>query len=280
MKITIMQKRMTPVLRLRAVSCLVALLVVTGCASAPAPSDPEAVAEFLQVNDPMEPTNRAVFSINRSLDSAILKPVATAYRDIAPDFLRTRLHNVLNNLRAPVIFANDILQGEFSRGVVTFLRFMINSTIGLAGINDMATALEIEGHDEDFGQTLAVWGVEEGPFLMLPLFGPSNPRDTIGLVVDFLIDPLNMWASNTERDFVPMSRAGAVAVDLRSGNLDILDDLEKSSLDFYAAIRSLYRQRRQNAISNGQGSATFPAPSIGEIQDRPELDGPDELSRR
>jgi len=279
-KIGIMQKRMTPVIRLRAVSFLIALLMVAGCASAPAPSDPEAVAEFLQVNDPMEPTNRAVFSVNRTLDSAILKPTATVYRDFAPEFLRTRISNVLNNLRGPVIFANDLLQGEFARGVVTFLRFMINSTIGLAGINDMATALEIEGHDEDFGQTLAVWGFEEGPFLMLPLFGPSNPRDTVGLVVDFLIDPLNLWASNTEREFVPWARTGVAAVDLRSNNLEVLDDLEKSSLDFYAAIRSLYRQRRQDAISNGQGSATFPAPSIGQIQDNPVLEETDELSRR
>jgi len=236
--------------------------------------------ELLQVNDPMEPANRGMFEVNRALDNTILKPVATTYKAVAPDFVRTRISNILANLRSPVIFANDILQGEFKRAATTFLRFFINSTIGVGGMNDIASALEIEGHDEDFGQTLAVWGVEEGPFVMLPLFGPSNPRDTVGLVVDFLIDPLRMWASNTERNFVPVLRAGTDAVDIRSENLEDLDDLEKSSLDFYAAIRSLYRQRRADAISNGEGSATVPAPSLGELPGGPTLEAAEELSRR
>ncbi len=264
----------------RALALFAGLFFAAACASAPDPSDPEAVAEFLQVNDPLEPTNRGVFEVNRALDNAILKPTATVYKAAAPDFVRSRVSNILSNLRSPVIFTNDLLQGEFRRAVTTFLRFFINTTIGVGGMNDMATALEIEGHDEDFGQTLAVWGVGEGPFVMLPLFGPSNPRDTAGLVVDFFIDPLRWWASNTDRDYVPLARAGVDAVDIRSRNLEILDDLEKSSLDFYAAIRSLYRQRRADAISNGEGSATVPAPSIGEIPVGPTLEAADELSRR
>jgi phospholipid-binding lipoprotein MlaA len=275
-----MRKRMTPVKRLRVVAVLAVLFAAAGCASAPDPSDPEAVTEFLQLNDPLEPTNRGMFEVNRALDNAVLKPTATAYKAVAPEFVRTRITNILANLRSPVILANDIMQGEFKRAATTFLRFFINTTIGIAGMNDMATAMEIEGHDEDFGQTLAVWGVSEGPFIMLPLFGPSNPRDTVGLVVDFIIDPLRIWASNTERDFVPIARAGVDAVDIRSRNLDVLDDLEKSSLDFYAAIRSLYRQRRADAISNGQGSATTPAPGLGEMQDGPTLEAAEELSRR
>jgi len=275
-----MREPTVPVICLRVLSVVAVLSGASGCASAPSPDDPDAVAEFLQVNDPMEPVNRDVFEVNRVLDKAVLKPVATVYKAAAPEFVRTRVSNFLANLRSPVIFANDVLQGEFKRAATTFLRFFINTTIGVGGMNDMASALEIEGHDEDFGQTLAVWGVEEGPFVMLPLFGPSNPRDTVGLVVDFVFDPLRMWASNTDSNYVPLARAGADAVDIRSENLEVLDDLEKSSLDFYAAIRSLYRQRRADAVSNGAGSATVPAPGIGELPGGPTLEAAEELSRR
>lgn len=257
---------------------LVAYLAA-GCATAPNPGDKEALAEFHEINDPLEPTNRAVFTVNRALDRLALKPAATLYRDHLPEFVRDRVHDVLANLRGPVIFLNDLLQGEVGRAMTTLSRFVINSTIGVAGLMDMATEMGVEAHDEDFGQTLAVWGVPEGPFLMLPIFGPSNPRDTVGIAVDFLTDPLNIWAANTDRDIPPFARAGVQAVDARSGNLDLLDDLEKSSLDFYAAIRSLYRQRRADEISNGKGSANFPAPGISQPPFGPVLDEGGELSR-
>ncbi len=240
-----------------------ASLLAGGCAVMPDPADKEAVAEFNEINDPAEPTNRAVFGINRGLDAALLKPVATAYRDATPQFFQDRINDALDNLRSPVIFLNDVLQGELGRAATTLVRFVINSTLGLLGLNDIATDLGIEGHDEDFGQTLAVWGVPEGPYVMLPLFGPSNPRDTIGMVVDFLLDPFNIWAGNTDRDFAIFARSGTRAVDLRATHMEALDELEKSSLDFYASIRSLYRQRRVNEINNGEPSANMPAPGIG-----------------
>ncbi len=243
---------------------LVALSFTGGCATAPDPADKEAVAEFNEVNDPAEPTNRAVFEVNRGLDAALLRPVATGYRDATPQFFQDRINDVLDNLRAPVIFLNDVLQGELERAVTTLVRFIINSTLGLLGLNDVATDLGIEGHNEDFGQTLAVWGVPEGPYVMLPLFGPSNPRDAVGMVVDFLIDPFNIWAGNTDRDFAIFSRSGTRAVDIRAIHMDALDEFEKSSLDFYASIRSLYRQRRANEINNGEPSANMPAPGIGQ----------------
>jgi phospholipid-binding lipoprotein MlaA len=242
---------------------LVASLLAGGCAVMPDPADEEAVAEFNEINDPAEPTNRAVFGVNRGLDSALLKPVATAYRDATPQFFQDRINDALDNLRAPVIFLNDVLQGELKRAATTLVRFIINSTLGLLGLNDIATDLGIKGHNEDFGQTLAVWGVPEGPYVMLPLFGPSNPRDAIGMVVDFLIDPFNIWAGNTDRDFAVFARSGTRAVDLRAIYMEALDELEKSSLDFYASIRSLYRQRRANEINNGEPSANMPAPGIG-----------------
>ena len=244
---------------------LAAFLFLTGgCATMPDPSDPEALAEYNKVNDPAEPTNRAIFEVNRGLDTAILKPIAQLYRDATPQFFQDRINDALNNLRSPVIFFNDLLQGELDRAITTAVRFMINSTVGLLGLNDIATDLGIEGHDEDFGQTLAVWGLPEGPYVVLPLFGPSNPRDTIGIVVDFLVDPFNIWADNTDRNYTILARSGTRAVDLRATHMEALDSVEKTSLDFYASIRSLYRQRRANEIRNGQPSANMPAPGLSQ----------------
>lgn len=240
------------------------LILAGGCATAPDPSDREATAEYMARNDPAEPTNRAIFAVNRGLDSAILKPLATLYRDYTPQFFQDRVNDVLNNLRAPVIFANDVLQGELDRAIGTLARFVVNSTLGLAGLNDIATAMGMEGHDEDFGQTLAVWGVPEGPYVMLPLFGPSNPRDTIGIVADFLVDPFNNWANNTGRNYAILSRAGARGVDQRAIHMQALDDIERTSLDYYASIRSLYRQRRAEEIRNGKPSANMPAPGLSQ----------------
>ncbi|MBC8338023.1 MAG: VacJ family lipoprotein [Rhodospirillales bacterium] len=247
-----------------AAALVIALFSGAGCAVVPPASDPEAFAEFREVNDPAEPLNRAIFEFNRGLDTAFLKPVAKAYRDILPPFVQDRFKHALANLRSPIIFINDLLQGELDRAIATLVRFMINSTWGLLGLNDLATDMGMEGHDEDFGQTLAVWGAGEGPYLMLPLFGPSNPRDTIGLVVDYLINPFNLWAANTDRDFAVFARTGTRAVDMRATHMEALDDLEKSSLDFYASIRSLYRQRRLGEVSNGDPSANSPAPGLSQ----------------
>jgi len=263
----------------RAIVFVAALLILTGgCATAPSPADREAVAEFAAVNDPAEPTNRAVFAINRGLDAAILKPVATFYRDFIPKFFQDRMNDLLDNLRSPVIFANDLLQGEIDRAVATLARFVVNSTLGLAGVNDIATSMGMEGHDEDFGQTLAVWGVPEGPYVMLPLFGPSNPRDTVGLIVDFLIDPFNIWAGNTDRDYAILSRTGARGVDQRAIHMEALDDIERTSLDYYAAIRSLYRQRRAEEIRNGKLPATMPAPGLSQSPNAPPVAASDQVA--
>lgn len=258
-----------------------AVLALAGCATAPDPADTEAVAEFNETNDPVEPTNRAVFELNLALDKVILKPIATAYRDFTPDPFQESIYNALNNLRTPVILANDLLQGELARGGVTLARFAINSTLGLAGLFDVASGLGFEYHNEDFGQTLAVWGVPEGPYVMLPIFGPSNPRDTVGIVVDILLDPIFWWSNNTDREFIPLTISGVRAVDARSRNIDLIDELERSSLDFYAAVRSLYRQRRIDEISNGKSSGNFPAPGISMDLDAPGLDEYDgeEVSR-
>ena len=138
----------------------------------------------------------------------------------------------------------------------------MNSTFGVGGINDFAGEVGIVGHDEDFGQTLAVAGFESGPFLMLPIFGPSNPRDGIGILVDILLDPLSAPVGYVDSTAFGLGRSGARAVDTRARRYDTINDLERTSLDFYAAVRSLHRQRRADEIRNGAPSANKPAPMI------------------
>lgn len=257
-----------------------AFLLMVGCATAPDPGDSEAVAEHEEINDPAEPTMRAIFAFNQILDKAVLKPVSNAYRTVAPDQFRTSVHNFLNNLRTPVIFFNDVLQGEFESAITTLVRFLINSTAGIFGFNDTASDLGIEFKNEDFGQTLAVWNVPEGPYVMLPVFGPSNPRDAIGRVVDFFIDPLNMWAKTSDKEWTIPTRTAVDAIDFRALHYDTIEDLEKSSLDFYATIRSLYRQRRTDEINNGEVDPSTAVPSIGQFFDEePEPQTSNEISQ-
>lgn len=241
-----------------------ALALLAGCATAPDPGSPEAVAEFQRLNDPIEPFNRAVFAFNQAIDKAIIKPLATLYRDYMPRVVQEAVTNVLANLRTPVVLANDVLQGNPERAGNTLGRFFVNTTVGLGGIADVAAEMGVARHAEDFGQTLAVWGAGEGPYLVLPIFGPSNPRDLTGLVADFFTDPLNWYAANTGREWITFAHAGTTAMDSRSRHMKALDDLERTSLDYYAAIRSLYRQRRADEIRNGRGASDMPSPGLSE----------------
>ena len=145
-----------------------------GCATPPPASDPDAVADFKETNDPLEPTNRVLYAINNGLDTVILRPVALAYRNVVPEPVRTGIHNVLSNLGTPVQLGNDILEAKPRRAGDTTMRFLINTTIGVVGIFDVAKELGYPNHDNDFGMTLALWGVPEGPFLFLPVLGPSR----------------------------------------------------------------------------------------------------------
>src|SRR2546430_6583243 len=140
-------------------------------------------------NDPLEGFNRAMFTITIKADKAIFRPTALAYRKVVPESLRVSLRNFLANLNTPVIFANDVLQAEVSRAGVTLARGAINSTLGIGGLVDIATRWGLPHHTEDFGQTLAVYGVGEGFYLFIPLLGPSNPPDLFGYAADFLFDP-------------------------------------------------------------------------------------------
>jgi phospholipid-binding lipoprotein MlaA len=199
-------------------------------------------------NDPLEPVNRAVFKFNQTLDGLLLEPVSLMYRTATPRFVRDGVTNFLNNLRTPVVLANDLLQGEWGRAEKTLGRFMLNTILGFGGLIDVGGRAGMpERHDEDFGQTLAKYGVGAGPYLMVPLLGPSNPRDLTGRVVDLLFDPLFFLAPTD----VSIARFGVSTVDFRERNLDTINELQRSSLDFYAATRTLVRQLRANEIRNG-----------------------------
>jgi phospholipid-binding lipoprotein MlaA len=249
---------------LRALRFLALAAVVTGalagCATPPPANDPDAVADFKQTNDPLEPTNRVFYAINNGLDTVILKPAAEAYRYVVPAPVRNGVHNVLGNLGSPVQLANDMLEGKPRRAGDTTMRFLINSTVGVLGIFDFAKGWGYPPHDSDFGMTLANWGVPEGPFLYLPVLGPTNPRDATGFGVDIGMDPFTWIGGNTAWTAFGWSRYGLSAVDTRERLLDSIDQIKKTALDPYATFRSLYRQHRHAQISTMQHDdrATIP----------------------
>lgn len=252
--------------------CLAAVLAVAlalpGCASLP--EDPEARAEAVAINDPAEPFNRAMFDFNMTLDRWVLRPVAIGYDAVVPGPLKTGIRNALDNLSSPVTLLNDLLQGEFERANVTFIRMTFNTTFGLGGLIDIMGEAGVEGHSEDFGQTLAVWGVAEGPYLVLPVFGPSSPRDVGGRVADTLSDPVAWWLGGEVQGWGQAIRSGTGIVDGRARAIKPLDELERTSIDLYATIRSAWRQRRAVEIGNGQA---LPAEDLYNLVELPETSG-------
>jgi phospholipid-binding lipoprotein MlaA len=211
------------------------------------PPSPEALA----ANDPYEQTNRQLLTFNGKIDRYVVIPTVGIYFIAVPDGGRRGVHNFLGNISDPTIFINDLLQGELKRGGQTAGRFVINSTLGLGGLFDPASKMGIPGHGEDMGQTFAVWGLPEGPYLMLPFLGPSNPRDALGLAVDTAIDPTNQihvkqhiwWAAG--REYFTL-------LDLRAQTYQAIQGIQRSSVDYYSSLRSLYRQLRNDQIRNGR----------------------------
>ncbi len=245
-----MRSTVTKLLRLPAAAALVVVVSLSGCATPP--TDPDELATYKENNDPLEPMNRYFFEVNYALDELLLKPIASWYDAILPTPVEHSVHNFLRNLNGPVILANDLFQGNGKRAGITVKRFLINSTIGVLGLFDVAADFGLTYHDEDFGQTLAVWGTGEGPYLVVPILGPSNPRDLTGKVVDSAIDPWGYVFHHYDVDYLSYARAALEGIDLRARNLDTLDAIRKGAIDYYATIRSLYRQHRNDAIRNGE----------------------------
>lgn len=226
---------------------LAATALLGGCASTPS-------EESGAVYDPIEPFNRGVFAFNEAADRAVIGPVADAYVAVTPAFARQGVRNALANLNSPVVLVNDVLQAEPGRAFATSYRFLVNSTVGVLGLWDAAAHFGVEGHSEDFGQTLGVWGAGEGPFLVLPLMGPSNLRDLTGRGVDNVFDPLNWTEFRGEEDLddtIQISRAVLGALDTRVQVDDQLEQL-RSQIDPYVALRRAYTAQRKAAIQNGQ----------------------------
>ncbi|MEP6829204.1 MAG: VacJ family lipoprotein [Rhizomicrobium sp.] len=220
-------------------------LALTACASVP--PTPEMIAN----NDPYEATNRQTLQFNGKIDRYFVIPTVAIYFVLVPERGRRSVHRFLENLTLPTTFVNDILQGELKRSGQTAGRFLVNSTIGFGGFLDPASRMKIPDHGEDFGQTLATWGVDEGPFLMLPFLGPSNPRDAFGIGADVALDPTNyihfkqhLWWFAGQKYFT--------ILDLRAQTYSTVQGIQRSSVDYYASLRSLYRQLRDNQIRNGR----------------------------
>lgn len=235
----------------RVAGALALVLLLGGCAANgdDAPGDGGGnLLGYEEPNDPLEVPNRFVFAFNDTLDTFILKPVAVTYDFWLPAGVKNSVRNFVRNASSPVILANDIFQGEWERANDTAARFFVN-TITSLGFFDIVDERH-PYHDEDFGQTLAVYGVDDGFYLVLPVFGPSSARDAAGRGVDWLLDPLN-YVEGGETLSIATSAAGAV--DSRARNLELFRDIKSDSVDFYARVRSLYYQRREAAIQNTDG---------------------------
>jgi phospholipid-binding lipoprotein MlaA len=215
-------------------------LVATGCASAQKWSD----------SDPLEPFNRQMFRINQSLDHHAALPAAVFYKSTVPSELRDGLHNVLSNIGTPVTVANDILQGQFNRAGNSAERFCVNTTVGVLGIWDPATDWGMPAQQEDFGQTLGVYGVPGGPYLVLPLLGAALPRDAVGRIfIDHYFSPLG-YVDYHGKYYVSLGERLFSTVDGRARVIDKLHDIERNSVDYYAAMRDAYLRHRQDQIDN------------------------------
>src|SRR5712671_7744290 len=248
---------------------LIVALTLAGCAT-PSNNPQAEAAEAEDFNDPLEDTNRAIFDFNQVVDRNVLVPVAKAYRTVLPDPVRDSLRDFLRNLREPLIFANDALQGEFERAGQTFARFTLNSTLGVGGLIDVAGRWgELPYHEDDLGLTFGVWGIPEGPYLVIPVLGPSTPRDLTGQVAEGFGDPFNYIVTGNPYTlyWIPFVRGGVAGIDQRSRYIETLADIERTSLDYYATIRSLYRQRRE-ALIRHQEENLPPNPSFSQRDDR------------
>jgi phospholipid-binding lipoprotein MlaA len=255
--------------RILASSLLALLLVLAPVARAEQPTAAQAGEE---IYDPLEPMNRYFFEVNRFLDAIALKPMSAWY-GMLPQGVRTGAGNFLGNLRNPWTAVNDGLQGEGQRAGTAVARFFINTLIGFFGVFDPAAEMGLKPHEEDAGQSFARWGVDDGPYLMLPLFGSSNGRDLVGLVTDSFLDPFNLVTRANDAKWAPYARTGATAVHERDANAQQIEDLERTATDLYATVRRVTVERRRAEIRNASPGSNTPSPRMTDA-DGPVRSGP------
>ncbi|WP_448190982.1 MlaA family lipoprotein [Azospirillum sp. sgz301742] len=245
----------------RTLSTAAVLLALAGCASSPPQPASGDVA-----NDPLEIPNRFVFAANDAVDTLLIRPAAEVYHGVVPDPVRDVVRNILRNLLSPLTIANDLLQGDFAAAQDDTGRFMINTIIGLGGAADVAETAGLPYRERDFGQTLGRWGVGEGAYLVLPLYGPSTLRDAAGLGVDSLADPVGYVARAHDLTGWLFVREGVSGLDKRANALRELDDVRRNSIDYYATLRSLYLQQRRTFIGGAAGAQ----PGVPEFPEFPD----------
>ncbi len=221
---------------------MLSIILMTGCATT---AQNERVAKI----DPFEPMNRAVFTFNEKADDYVIKPLAEAYKFVLPEFVRTGVTNFFSNINDVLIAANNFLQGKPTNAASDIGRFLINSTIGVLGLFDVATDMGLDKNREDFGQTLGVWGISDGPYVVLPFFGASNIRDTVGLVVDIETDfMINTNKLNSDEKIAVNALR---VINRRADLLDAGQLLEDAAFDKYSFVRDGYLQRRRSQIYDG-----------------------------
>ncbi len=229
---------------------LSSILLVSGCVSLaenPSTVNPVAVNNT-EIADPWEDWNRGVYIFNERVDQYVLRPVAKSYQQVVPLLIRTSVSNFFSNLTQPTTIVNDLLQGQFEQSLQDTARFVFNSTFGILGLFDFASYLELPLHREDFGQTLAVWNVPPGPYIVLPLLGPSSLRDTIGLTPEYSYTDALPYLYDNKEYYIATS---INIVDRRSQQLG-LNKILNLQLDPYSFIKESYTQTRLNAIFNGE----------------------------
>jgi phospholipid-binding lipoprotein MlaA len=217
-------------------------------------------AQSLADNDPWEKTNRDIFAFDVWVQHNIARPVGKGYRTVLPEPARDGIHNLVTNLHSPIVLANDVLQGD-RKAFDTFGRLIINTTIGIGGLIDVAGKLGIPGHDNDFGITLGQNGVAEGSYLVLPIFGPLPPRDLVGTGVDSFFDPLT-WARFDNKATWLLARSGLKTLDVMDRQQEQFDTIERTSIDLYATTRNLYRQSRNAKIKGEKATSAAPLPDL------------------
>ena len=203
-----------------------------------------------QAQDPWEGMNRGTFVFNQFFDKYLLAPLAKGYRFVLPGEVRTGVRNFFSNLKEPWTTINSALQGDLKNTGNSLVRFCLNTTVGLLGIFDVASSVGFEKQKEDFGQTLAVYGLDSGPYLVLPFLGPSTVRDAVGKVAGIVGDPVTLALNREGKDVWLWIGTVVKGIDFREQNLEKIDNLEATSVDFYATIRSLYLERRNRMIRN------------------------------